>query len=54
MGPSGLLIWMKKNLQKEARIERERFYPGPGFEPGPLALFARVLITKPSRTSTEP
>ena len=25
------------------RIEREKFYPGPGLEPGPLALRANAL-----------
>ena len=25
------------------RIEREKFYPGPGLEPGPLALRASAL-----------
>ena len=25
------------------KFEREKFYPGPGIEPGPLALHATVL-----------
>ena len=25
------------------RTEREKFYPGPGLEPGPLALLASAL-----------
>ena len=36
------------------RIEREKFYPGSGLEPGPLALHASALTTKPPRTSTDP
>ena len=27
----------------KVRIEREKFYPGPGIEPGPLAFRANVL-----------
>ena len=29
--------------RKEFRIWREKFYPGPGFEPGPLAFRAKAL-----------
>ena len=32
-------------------FEREKFYPGPGLEPGPLAFRANALPTEPSRTS---
>ena len=32
------------------RIEREKFYPEPGLEPGSLALRASALTTKLSRT----
>ena len=28
------------------RIEREKFYPGPGPEPGPLALRSSALTTR--------
>ena len=30
------------------KIEREKFYPGQGLEPGPLALRASALTIKPS------
>ena len=36
------------------RIEREKFYPGPGLEPWPLALRASPLTTTLSRTSADP
>ena len=36
------------------RIEREKFYPGPGLEPGPLAFCASALIIKPPRISMDP
>ena len=36
------------------RIEREKFYIGPGLEPGTLALLASVLTTTLSRTSADP
>ena len=36
------------------RIEREKFYPGPSLEPGPLALRACPLTTKPSSKSRDP
>ena len=35
-------------------FEREKSYPGPGPEPGPLAFRTYVLPTEPSRTSTSP
>ena len=41
-------------LLASCRIEREKFYPGPGLEPEPLALRASALTTKPPRTSTDP
>ena len=36
------------------RSEREKFYPGPGLEPGCPALRACALITELSGTSTDP
>ena len=36
------------------RIEREKFYPGLGLEPGPPALCACSLTIELSRTSTDP
>ena len=41
----------QKNIVK---FEIEKFYPGPGIEPGPLALCASALTITPSRTSTSP
>ena len=41
----------KGRLLASCRIEREKFYPGPGFEPVPLALRASALTTTLSRTS---
>ena len=40
--------------QEEIRIEREKFYPGPGLEPGSLALRASTLSTNLSRASMYP
>ena len=31
------------HLLANCRIEREKFYPGPGLEPGPLAFRANAL-----------
>ena len=36
------------------KFEIEKFYPGPGLEPGPLALCASALTTMLSRTSADP
>ena len=36
------------------RIEREKFYPGLGLEPGPLALHSSALTTELSRTRIDP
>ena len=38
----------------ELEFEREKFYPGPGLEPGSLAFNANALPTELSRTSTCP
>ena len=35
-------------------FKREKFYPGPGLEPGLLALSANALTIELSRTSTDP
>ena len=37
-----------------AKFEIEKFYPGPGIEPGPLALRASALTITPSRTTADP
>ena len=51
-----LKIWFsgKGHLLARCRIEREKFYHGPGLEPGPLALQASALITTLSRASADP
>ena len=36
------------------RLEREKFYPEPGFEPRSLVLRASALTTELSRKSTNP
>ena len=36
------------------RIEREKFYPRPGLEPGPLVSHASALTIELPRTSTGP
>ena len=36
------------------RIQREKFYPGPGLEPGPLALCASALTIELSKKCTNP
>ena len=36
------------------KFEREKFLPGLGIEPGPLALCARTLTIMPSRTTADP
>ena len=33
-------------------IEREKFHPGPGLEPGPIALSADTLTTELFKAST--
>ena len=38
----------------KVEFEREKFYPGPGLEPGPLSFRASALPTEPFRTSTSP
>ena len=35
-------------------FEIEKFYPGPGIEPGPLALRASALTITPSKTTADP
>ena len=46
-----------KEVLQSAKIfeefEREKFYPGPGLEPGPLAFRANALPTEPLRTSMD-
>ena len=34
---------MQVKVKIVVKFEREKFYPGPGIEPGPLALRASVL-----------
>ena len=41
-------------LLARCKTEREKCYPGPGLEPGPLALRASAHTIKLSRTSTDP
>ena len=48
------LVSEQSRLLANFRIERKKFYPGPGFEPRSLALQASALTTKPYRTSTDP
>ena len=38
----------------KAELEREKFSPGPGLEPGPLAFRANALPIEPFRTCTSP
>ena len=45
---------MKAFCWLDVEFEREKFYPGPGLEPGPLAFSANALPTELSRTSTSP
>ena len=35
-------------------FKREKFYPGPGLEPGPLAFRANALTNELSRACTGP
>ena len=41
-------------LSQELKFEIEKFYPGPGIEPWPLALRASALTTTLSRTNADP
>ena len=41
-------------LLDSLNIEREKFYPGPGIEPGSPVLCAGTLTTELSRTNTNP
>ena len=43
-----------KDDKYDVEFEREKFYPGPGLEPGPLAFRVNALPTELSRTSTSP
>ena len=42
------------NNNNNNKFEIEKFYPGPGIEPGPLDLRASVLTITPFRTTTDP
>ena len=45
LGELILKIWFSEEgpLLARYRIEREKFYPGPGLKPGPLTLRPNVL-----------
>ena len=45
---------LKFSYKSNTRLERDKFYPEPVPEPGPLALRASALITILSRTITDP
>ena len=49
-----ILFLEQDHLLASCIIEREKFYSGPGFEPGSLTLSIRALTTELSRTSTDP
>ena len=42
------------NFETITTFEIEKFYPGSGIEPGPLALHASALTTTLSNTSADP
>ena len=52
-----LLDWSASGLRYlswKCRIEREKFYPGPGLELGSQAFLVSLLTTELPRTSTNP
>ena len=54
LGNIFLLFPEQARLLASCTIETEKLFPGPGLEPGPLALRAGALTSKLSRTSTDP